>query len=139
MEAKKQSRFLIGFIVLFSVQIDFIPQRIQFQFVVHGDLPDFGNIEGSKSGTAAYQNRLGSLAGTQLELLVLPNSEVIRVFDFQIFKENIHIVLEILVVLPDFKGVDELKQCGEVLFLHGSLVVNIADDGGIQQGFRLWE
>lgn len=39
-----------------------IPQSIQLQFVIGGNIPQLLNIKGSQSGTAGNQNRLGSLA-----------------------------------------------------------------------------
>jgi len=42
---EEQSRFLIS-------------HRIQRQLIVHGDIADFLNIEGSQTCTAAHQNRL---------------------------------------------------------------------------------
>jgi hypothetical protein len=37
-------------------------EGIQFQLIVHGDLTDFGNIEGSQADTAGNQDRLRCFA-----------------------------------------------------------------------------
>ena len=44
-------------------------------------------------------------------------------------------VFELLVILTDFHGVDELNEGGEVLLLHRSLIVDIANKRAVQQRF----
>ena len=39
-----------------------VAQLVQFQFIVHGGIPDFLNIEGCEPGTAGNKNRLGRFA-----------------------------------------------------------------------------
>ena len=55
----------------------------------------------------------------------------------QLIKENIHVVFEILIIFPHLKGVDELHQRGKILLLRWSLIVDIADDGGVEKRLGL--
>jgi len=41
-----------------------VAQLVQFQFIVHGGIPDFLNVEGRKPGTAGNKDRLSRLAGS---------------------------------------------------------------------------
>ena len=43
-----------------------VAQGVQFQLIVGGNFPQFGDVEGGQSGTAGNQNRLGSLARNEL-------------------------------------------------------------------------
>ena len=62
---------------------------------------------------------------------------MIGLFRFQCVKHQVHRILELLVVLPDFHRVDELDESGKVLFFHRGLVVDISDEGAVQKRFCL--
>ena len=90
-----------------------------------------------KSGTTGNQNRLSGLAGSQLVFFILTDCKVIRLFLFQGFKHQIHRVLELLIIFPHLHCVQELNQGGEILFLNRSFIVDISDQGTVEQRFRL--
>ena len=46
-------------------------------------------------------------------------------------------VLETLIVLSHLHGVDKLNESGKILFLLRGLIVDIPDEGGIEQRFGL--
>lgn len=50
-----------------------VAQLVQFQFIVHGGIPNFLNVEGRKPGTAGNKDGLGRFAGSQLIKFVLPH------------------------------------------------------------------
>ena len=75
------------------------------------------------------------ITSSQAVLGVLTHSEVLRLFLCQLLKHQIDRVLKLLIVLPDLHGVDKRHQRGEVLFLHRGLVMEIADQRGIQKRF----
>ena len=56
-----------------------------------------------------------------------------RVFGLELVEQAVHGVLELLVVLADFHRVEHLKHRAEVLFLLGSLVVDVADERHVEQ------
>ncbi len=64
---------------------------------------------------------------------VLPPSEVPGLAFFQCFKHQIYRVLEGFIILPDFLGVQELQQGGEVLFLHRCFIVDIGNQSGVEK------
>ena len=84
-----------------------------------------------KKSFRAYNTRC------QLVLFVLPDGEVFRLFPFQFLKQQIDVVLKLLVVLVDLHRVDHLDQRGEALFLVMPLIVDVPDEGRVEQGFRL--
>ena len=55
----------------------------------------------------------------------------------QLLKYQIDRVFELLIVLPHLHGVYHLNEGGEVLLLHRRFVPEVADEGGVEQGFRL--
>ena len=55
--------------------------------------------------------------------------------DTLINPDQVYGVFELLVILTDFHSVDELNEGGEVLFLHRSLIMDIANKRAVQQGF----
>ena len=55
---------------------------------------------------------------------------------FQCIKHQVYGVFELLVILPDFHRIDELNEGGEVLLLHRSLIVDIANERAVQQRLR---
>ena len=54
----------------------------------------------------------------------------------QVFKHDVDRVLEVFIVLPDFHGVDEFDQGGEVLFFYRGFIVDISDQGTVKQRLR---
>ena len=58
---------------------------------------------------------------------------MVRVFLLQSVKQQIYGVLEGLVILPHLHSVQHLYQRGKVLFIGGSLIVDVADQGRIKQ------
>jgi len=77
------------------------------------------------------------ITGGQLIFLILAHRKVVRLLGFQCIKHKIHGVFELLVILPDFHSVDELNKGGEILFLHRSLIVDIANERTIEKRFCL--
>ena len=114
-----------------------VPDQIQLQLVIHGDLPDFRNIKRRKPGSAANQNRLRCLASRQLIFFILPEGKVVRVFLFQSVKEKVNRIFERFIILPDFHGIYHFYQSGEVLLVLGSLIIDVADQCRIKQRFGL--
>ena len=55
----------------------------------------------------------------------------------QLLEGQIHVVLKGLIVLAHLHGVDELDERGEVLFLLGGFVVDIADERRVEQRLGL--
>ena len=55
----------------------------------------------------------------------------------QVFKHDVDRVLEVFIVLPDFHGVDEFDQGGEVPLFDRGLVMDISDQGAIEKCLRL--
>ena len=60
-----------------------------------------------------------------------------RVLFLQVFKHDIDRILELFIVLADLHGIYKLDQRCEVLFLHRRFVVDIADQGTVEQRFCL--
>ena len=63
---------------------------------------------------------------------------MVGLLGFQRVKHQVNGVFVFLIVLPDLHRVNKLNQGGEVLFLHRGLVVDISNQGAVQQRFRLW-
>ena len=74
------------------------------------------------------------ITGGQLIFLILAHRKVIWLLGFQCIKHQVHGVFELLVILPNLHGVDELDEGGEVLLLHRGLIVDIPNQRTIQQG-----
>ena len=53
---------------------------------------------------------------------------MIRLFLFQVFKHQIHRILEILIILTDLHGIDKFDERGKVLFLLRCLIMDVADE-----------
>jgi hypothetical protein len=121
---RKQSRFAVA-------------QRVQFQFVVGRDLPQLRNVERRKARAAGDQNGFCGLAGSKFVFLVLPHGEVVRAFLFQLLEHQIDRVFKFLVILADFRSVDEFQKRREVLFLDRGFIMDVADQRHIQQRFGL--
>ena len=64
----------------------------------------------------------------QLVFLILPHRKVVGASGFQLVEHQVHLIFELLVILPHLHRVDELDEGGEVLFLHRGLVVDVADE-----------
>ena len=62
---------------------------------------------------------------------------MIRVFLFQRVKEKVNGIFERLIILTDFHCVQHFYQCGKILFLHRSLIVDIANERTIEKRFCL--
>ena len=77
------------------------------------------------------------ISGSKLELCVLSDSKMVRIFLLQIFKHQIHRVLKILVIFTDFHSVDKFDERGKVLFLLRRLIVDVPDESTVKQDFRL--
>ena len=77
------------------------------------------------------------ITGSQLVLLVLTDGEVVGLLGFQCIKHQVYRVFELLVILPDFHGVDELDEGREILLLYRSLIVDIANERTIEKRFCL--
>ena len=75
------------------------------------------------------------ITGGQLIFLILAHRKVVWLLGFQCIKHQVYGVFELLVILTDFHGVDELNEGGEVLLLYRSLIMDIANKRAVQQGF----
>ena len=62
---------------------------------------------------------------------------MIRVFLFQRVKEKVNGIFERLIILTDFHCVQHFYQCGKILFVCRSLIIDISDQCRIEQGFCL--
>ena len=58
---------------------------------------------------------------------------MIRVLFLQCLKHQIHRILVLFVILADLHGIDELDQSSKVLFLDRCFIMDIADQGTVQQ------
>ena len=58
---------------------------------------------------------------------------MVRLLLFQVFKHQIHRILEILIILTDLHGIDKFDERGKVLFLLGCLIMDVADESTIEQ------
>ena len=92
------------------------------------------------AGLNAQMNkyRLAHLPGSQLVFGILPDGKVIRLLVCQVFKDDVHNVFEVLIILPDFHGIDHFYQGGEILLFNGSLIMDLPDEGGIEQRLCLY-
>ena len=73
----------------------------------------------------------------QLVFAVLLDRKVVRVAGFQLVEHDIHGVLEGLIVLSGFRGIDHLKERSEVFLLFRCLVPDVTDEGCVVELFRL--
>ena len=71
------------------------------------------------------------------EFDILLDGEVLRLLFRQIVKEDIHGAFIGLVVLPGFAGVQQIQKRDEGPFLRLRLIPDVANEGRIQQAFRL--
>lgn len=76
-------------------------------------------------------------SGRHLVLLVLPDGKVPRLPLCQIVKQIINLVAEVLVVLPHLHLIQHVDQRRKVLPFRQQLVMDVANQGDIQQRFGL--
>ena len=62
---------------------------------------------------------------------------MLRLLLFQFLKKLIYGILEVLIILAGFAGVDELQQRGEVLLLLRGFIPDVADQCAVEQSFGL--
>ena len=79
----------------------------------------------------------GYYTGRKLVFPELPHRKVLRLLLLQFVKEKVHRILECFVILPDLHRVKHFQKGCEVLFFHRRLVVNVADQCGVEELFRL--
>ena len=72
-----------------------------------------------------------------LEFAVLLDGEVVRLPFRQLRKKQVHRALIGFVVLSGLTGIDKIQKCDEVLFFLRGLVLDVADQRGIIEAFRL--
>ena len=114
-----------------------VAQGVQLQLVLRHEVPQFLNVKGRQAGAAANQYAFQSFARGHLKFAVLLHRKVVWVFLFQLGEQDVHRALELLVVLPRLRCVDEVQQGDEVALLRLRLVPDVADEGGIVQAFGL--
>ena len=61
-----------------------------------------------------------------------------RILRLQILKHQIHRILELLVILPGFGGIQKLQQGGEILLLLWRFVIDKSDQRTIEQSLGLY-
>ena len=83
--------------------------------------------EGAKKLSSRYNTR------RKLELGILSDGKVIRLPFLQILKHQIHRILELLIILPNLHGIDELDESRKVLFLLRCLIMNVANESTVEQ------
>ena len=74
---------------------------------------------------------------SQLVFAVLLDRKVVRVAGFQLVEHDIHGVLEGLIVLSGFRGIDHFEQGSKVFLVIRCLVPDVTDEGCIVQLLRL--
>ena len=84
-----------------------------------------------KKSFRAYNTR------RQLVFAVLLDRKVVRVAGFQLIEHDIHGVLEGLIVLSGFRGIDHFEQSSKVFLVVGCLVPDVADESCVVELFRL--
>ena len=86
-----------------------ITQRVQLQFIVHGEVPQFLDVEGGEPSTAGNEDGFCGLAGSQLVKFVLPSGKAVGLLFCQFLKQQVHRVLVFLVVLQHLHGVQHFQ------------------------------
>ena len=110
-----------------------IAQRVQLQLIVHGEVTQFLDVEGSQPCAAGNQDGFCGLSGSQLVKFILPPGKAVGLLFCQFFKQQIHWVLVFLVVLQHLHGVKHFQQGGEILLLHRGFIMQIGDQSGQQK------
>ena len=113
-----------------------VAQLVQFQFIVHGGIPNFLNVEGRKPGTAGNKDGLGRFAGSQLIKFVLPHCKGFWFFLAQILKQQVYRILIRFIVLGHLHGVEHFQQSSEVLLFNRGFIVEVCDQRNEQKSFR---
>ena len=103
-----------------------VTQGIQLQFVIGSNITDFLNIKWSQTSAAGNQDGFCGFTRSQLILLVLTDSEVLRLLLLQTLKHDVHRVLEIFHVLTGFHGIEHINQGAEIEM---ETVTEIRDNG----------
>ena len=62
---------------------------------------------------------------------------MVRVAGFQLVEHDIHRVLEGLIVLSGFRGIDHFEQGSKVFLVIGCLIPDVADESCVVELFRL--
>jgi len=75
--------------------------------------------------------------GGHLVLGILPDSKMPWLFLRQGGKLQINLVLIILIVLPGIHAVEDVDQGGEILLIRRKFIMDVADQGDVQQCLRL--
>ena len=73
----------------------------------------------------------------QFVFLVLAYRKVVWNTGFQLVEHQVNGVFAFLVILPNFHAVYHLDEGGKILFLHRGLIVDVPNQGTVQQRFRL--
>ena len=73
----------------------------------------------------------------QLVFAVLLDREVIRVTGFQLVEHLVYGILEGLIVLSGFRGIDHFEQGSKVFLVIGCFVPDVTNEGCIVQLLRL--
>ena len=114
-----------------------VSDGVQLHLIVAHQLPQLCDVEGRKPCTAGNQDRLRSFSRRQLVFAVLLDRKVVRVAGFQLVEHDIHRVLEGLIVLSGFRGIDHFEQGSKVFLVVGCLVPDVADESCVVELFRL--
>ena len=77
------------------------------------------------------------ITSRQLIFAVLLDRKVVRLTGFQLVEHDIHGILEGLIILSGFRGIDHLKERGKVFLLFRCLVPDVADEGCVVELFCL--
>ncbi len=112
-------------------------QRIQLQFIIHGDLPKLLNVKGSKARTGGNIDAFRSFAGGQLVFSPLTHGEVVGVTLTKLPECDIYVVFKSFIILTHLHCIDEFYQCCEVLLLLRCFIIDVADERRVKQSLRL--
>ena len=115
-----------------------IPDGVQGKLIVFCELPQFLNIKNRKARTAADQYTFCRFAGGHLEFCVLTNGKVFRFLFCQRFKLQINLVLVVFIIFTGIHFVQHVDQRRKILFFRGKLIMDVADQGNVQQRFRFY-
>ena len=77
------------------------------------------------------------ITGSHLVFGILAYSKVSRLPFAQIREFQIHLILIILIILTSIHLVEHVDQGRKVLLLRRQLIVDISDQGDVEQRFRL--
>ena len=113
-------------------------QLIDLHSIVCCDCLDLRECKGSQPDSSAHKNTLCRFSCGLFEYLVLPNSDMLRLFFLQCFKEKIQRGLEIIVVLFRSTVFDHGQHHFHCLLLRGSFMEKIQHQGTVQRNFRLF-